>query len=290
MSQDRGLPAYQGHLNQQCVTIAEVLREKGYRTIMSGKWHVGDQRAYWPDRRGFDRFFGVPSGGGLYFYPSEFINRPIYRNGELVTPDPETFYSTDNFTDEAIAFVQEADAEDKPFFLYLAYIAPHFPLQAWPEDIAKYEGKYDAGYEAIRTRRFQRQQKLGVVSETAKLSPPGFPNWSSLANPAAEARKMEIYAAQVDRLDQNVGRLLEALKDMKALEQHDHYVLVGQRGYVRRNQPQCSESRNRHQRLLRILRKALGQREQHPVPALQKYDPRRGYDHPPNCALAKGNS
>ena len=218
MSQDRGFPAYQGHLNQQCVTIAEVLREKGYRTVMSGKWHVGDQRAYWPDRRGFDRFFGIPEGGGLYFYPSEFINRPIYRNGELVTPNPETFYSTDNFTDEAIQFIREADAEKKPFFLYLAYIAPHFPLQAWPEDIAKYQGKYDAGYEAIHTQRFRRQQNLGVVSEATKLSPADFPNWSSLADPAAEARKMEIYAAQVDRLDQNIGRLREALRSMNALD------------------------------------------------------------------------
>lgn len=218
MSQDRGLPAYQGHLNQQCVTIAEVLREKGYRTIMSGKWHVGDQRAYWPDRRGFDRFFGIPAGGGVYFYPSEFIDRSIYRNGELVTPNPETFYSTDNFTDEAIQFIREADAEQKPFFLYLAYIAPHFPLQAWPEDIAKYQRKYDAGYEAIRTQRFRRQQDLGVVSETTKLSPADFPNWSSLADPSAEARKMEIYAAQVDRLDQNIGRLREALRSMNALD------------------------------------------------------------------------
>ena len=218
MSQDRGFPAYQGHLNQQCVTIAEVLCEKGYRTIMTGKWHVGDQRPYWPDRRGFDRFYGIPSGGGLYFYPSEFIDRPIYRNGQPVTPNPETFYSTDNFTDEAIAFVQEADADNKPFFLYLAYIAPHFPLQAWPEDIAKYDGKYDAGYEAIRTQRFQHQQKLRVISEATKLSLANFPNWSSLADPADEARKMEIYAAQIDRLDQNVGRLLEALRNMNALD------------------------------------------------------------------------
>ena len=218
MSQDRGYPAYQGHLNQQCVTIAEVLREKGYRTIMTGKWHVGDEREYWPDRRGFDRFFGIPAGGGLYFYPSEFVDRPIYRNGKRVTPDPETFYSTDNFTDEAIRFVREADVAEQPFFLYLAHIAPHFPLQAWPEDIARYEGTYDAGYEAIRTHRFGRQQKLGVVSEQTNLSPADFPDWESMDDPSTEARKMEIYAAQVDRLDQNIGRLLDALRSMDALD------------------------------------------------------------------------
>ncbi len=218
MSQDRGHPSYQGHLNQQCVTIAEVLKEKGYRTIMSGKWHVGDERPHWPDRRGFNRFFALPNGGGLYFYPSEFVDQPIYRNGEQVTPDPETFYSTDNFTDEAIQFVEEATAEEKPFFLYLAHIAPHFPLQAWPEDIAKYAGKYDAGHEAIRSQRFRRQQQLGVVSPATKLSAADFPDWSSIEDPAAEARKMEIYAAQVDRLDQNIGRLLAALGSMDVLD------------------------------------------------------------------------
>ncbi len=218
MSQDWGIPAYQGHLNQQCVTIAEVLREKGYRTMMSGKWHVGGEREHWPDRRGFDQYFALPTGGGLYFYPSEFIDRPIYRNGELVTPDPETFYTTDNFTDEAIRFVEGATKEKEPFFLYLAHVAPHFPLQAWPEDIAKYQGKYDAGYEATRNQRFRRQQALGVTSTSTKLSPAGFPDWTSVEDPAYETRKMEIYAAQVDRLDQNVGRLTAALRGMDALD------------------------------------------------------------------------
>ncbi|MEQ9441349.1 MAG: arylsulfatase [Cyclobacteriaceae bacterium] len=218
MSQDRGYPEYQGYLNQQCMTIAEVLQGKGYRTVMAGKWHVGGERPQWPDRRGFDQFFGIPQGGGLYFYPTEFIDRPIYRNGEPVTPDSSTFYSTDNFTDEAIQFIRDAQDEQQPFFLYLAYIAPHFPLQAWPKDIAKYDGAYDTGYETIRQQRFQRQQQLGIVSTKLTLSPADYAAWNSLEEPGSEAHKMEVYAAQVDRMDQNIGKLVDALKDMGSLD------------------------------------------------------------------------
>ena len=217
MSSDLGNPSYQGHLNQQCVTIAEVLKEKGYRTIMSGKWHVGDEREYWPDKRGFERFYGIPKGGGLYFYPSKFIDRPIYRNAKRVKPDSATFYSTDAFTKEAMNFMEEASKDEKPFFLYLAYIAPHYPLQAWPEDIAKYKGRYDQGYEAIRQQRYSKQQKLHIVGADAALSPSDFPSWKTVEDQAEETRKMEVYAAQVDRMDQNIGKLLDRLEKMGEL-------------------------------------------------------------------------
>ena len=218
MSSDLGVPAYQGHLNEQCVTIAEVLKGKGYRTIMSGKWHVGNERSQWPDRRGFDQFYGIPSGGGLYFYPSKFIDRPIYRNGERVIPDSATFYSTDAFTEEALNFMEGASKDDKPFFLYLAYIAPHYPLQAWPEDIAKYKGRYDEGYQAIRQQRYRRQKELNLVGPDTELSPPDFPAWKAVENPSEEAHKMEVYAAQVDRMDQNVGKLLDRLEKTGVLD------------------------------------------------------------------------
>jgi arylsulfatase A-like enzyme len=217
MNDDRGIPAYQGHLNDQCVTIAEVLKKEGYRTIMSGKWHVGDKREYWPDRRGFERFYGIPAGGGLYFYPSTFIDRPIFRNGEQVYPDSSTFYSTDAFTDEAIKFVEEANTDEKPFFLYLAYIAPHFPLQAWPKDIAKYEGKYQEGYEPIRQRRFARQKELGIVNPDTQLSPADYTLWNQV-DTEAEAHKMAVYAAQLDRMDQNIGKLIQSLEDRDELD------------------------------------------------------------------------
>src|SRR5690606_37276172 len=122
------------------------------------------------------------SGGGLYFYPSKFIDRPIYRNQEQVFPDSSSFYSTNNFTDEAIGFIEEAVVENKPFFAYLAYIAPHFPLQALPEDIKKYENVYDPGYEAIRKRRFEKQRQLGVVTADHEISLPDFPSWETIKN------------------------------------------------------------------------------------------------------------
>ncbi len=218
MSSDLGDPAYQGYLNNQCVTIAEVLKENGYSTIMSGKWHVGNERSQWPDKRGFENFYGIPAGGGLYFYPSKFIDRPIYRNDKLVKPDSNTFYSTDAFTDEAMNFIEENKAGNKPFFLYLAYIAPHYPLQAWPEDIAKYEGKYDEGYEPIRQKRYEKQKRLNIISEETALSHPDFPAWNKMENQEKEARKMEVYAAQVDRMDQNIGKLIKKLEDMGELE------------------------------------------------------------------------
>lgn len=211
MVENYGYPAYQGFLNNKCVTIAEVLKEEGYTTIMTGKWHLGDEHQYWPDNRGFENYFGSPKGGGLYFYPSEFVDRPLFRNGKMVTPDPETFYSTDNFTTEAIQFIEQNNETEKPFFLYLAYIAPHFPLQAWPEDIAKYEGRYSVGYETIRKNRFERQKELGIIDTDVKLSPSDYDNWDE-ETAKEEAHKMAVYAAMVDRMDQNIGKLVDFLK------------------------------------------------------------------------------
>jgi len=217
MVQDLGEPSYQGFLNEKCATIPELLKESGYQTIMAGKWHVGDERAHWPDKRGFDEFFGIPKGGGLYFYPSKFIDRPIYRNNELVTPNSSTFYTTDDFTDEAIKFLSNSEKKESPFFMYLAYIAPHFPLQAWPEDIAKYEDKYMIGYEPIRQKRFERQKELGIIDQAVELSEPEYSFWDE-ERARVESQKMAVYAAMVDRLDQNVGKLIRYLKENDEFE------------------------------------------------------------------------
>jgi len=217
MVQDMGEPSYQGFLNEKCVTIPELLKESGYQTIMAGKWHVGDDREHWPDKRGFDQFFGIPQGGGLYFYPSKFIDRPIYRNDELVTPDSSTFYTTDDFTDEAVKFLSDSEKSEAPFFMYLAYIAPHFPLQAWPEDIAKYEAKYMVGYEAVRKKRFERQKELGIIDQTVDLSAPEYSFWDE-ERASVESQKMAVYAAMIDRLDQNIGKLIQYLKSNDEFE------------------------------------------------------------------------
>ena len=139
MDTDRSeFPEYQGYINDRSATIAELLGQNGYQTFMSGKWHVGHkERTMWPDHRGFDEFYGTPAGGGIYFYPSQFYDRPVYHNGEQVHPD-STWYSTDAFTDYSIDYIENRRDQDRPFFMYLAYVAPHFPLQAKKEDIDKY--------------------------------------------------------------------------------------------------------------------------------------------------------
>lgn len=215
-------PEYQGFLNKESITIAEALKQNGYNTFMSGKWHVGNARDQWPDKRGFDSFYGTPEGGGIYFYPSSFYKRDVYENGKQVTAD-STWYSTDAFTDAAISYVEKDKRSDNPFFMYLAYIAPHFPLQAKPEDIAKYEGVYEVGYDQIRNQRFNKQKELGLAEKEAELSPSLCPNWSSVEDKKTEARKMQVYAAMIDNLDQNVGRLITVLKERKL---YDNTVIM----------------------------------------------------------------
>ena len=207
------LPEYQGYLNKQSVTIAEVLKENGYQTFMSGKWHVGHkQREWWPDYRGFEQFYGIPAGGGIYFYPSKFYERPIYWNGELQTPD-SSWYSTDAFTDYSIDYIKNRRDKKKPFFMYMAYIAPHFPLQAKTEDIDKYRDTYKVGYDVIRNARFEKQKKLGIVSNELPASKPVYEDWETLENKDVEALEMAVYAAMIDCLDQNIGKLMSALED-----------------------------------------------------------------------------
>ncbi len=212
--------SYQGRLKDNAVTLAELLQPEGYRTIQVGKWHVGDERPYWPIDRGFERMYGIPAGGGVYFWPphSKVGNRPVFLGDVEQDIDPETWFSTDAFTDYAMDFVEEAHNDERPFFMYLAYIAPHYPLQAWPKDIAKYDGVYSEGYDAIRNTRFAKQKELGIVDESVTLSPADYSDWNSLSDKDMEETKMEIYAAQIDNMDQNIGRLLQKLEETDELD------------------------------------------------------------------------
>lgn len=216
------IPAYQGYLNRHCVTIAEVLQEAGYHTYLSGKWHVGDDPENWPEQRGFEQTYHIPNGGGIYFYPSLFAersNRPLIENGQQIQP-PQGWYSTDGFTDRALSFIARPENQTTPFFLYVPYIAPHYPLQAKPEDIDKYRNRYQAGYQAIRDARFAKQEATGVVEPGFPLSKPEFKPWEQMnaKKQASEAERMAVYAAQVDCIDQNVGRIVQALKDQGLYE------------------------------------------------------------------------
>ena len=225
MTADSGVPGYRGFLSDRCVTIAEVLRPAGYFTAMAGKWHVGDrERAWLPLQRGFDRFYGVPEGGGFYFKVKKgrtvLDGNDVLYSAERQTPDG--WYSTDAWTEQGIRFIDEALAAKKPFFLYLAHNAPHFPLQAPPEDIARWRGKFREGWDVLRERRYRRQVELGVIDRAWPLSPrpEGVKAWDALSEAERDRfdRIMAVYAAVMERMDRSVGRLVAALKERGALD------------------------------------------------------------------------
>ncbi len=194
----------------KCVLISEVLQSAGYHTAMVGKWQGRDLAV----ERGFDRFFG-PMCQAKISYFNEVQNNPFYLNDKRWTFPDQGFYMTESFNDHAVQFVEEAAAQDKPFFLYLAYIAPHWPLHARQADIAPYRETYlQQGWDLCRQRRFQRQQQLGVVDDAWRLSPkpPGAPDWKSRQHKPWQAERMAVYAAQVSGIDRGVGRILAALK------------------------------------------------------------------------------
>ncbi|MCP3914070.1 MAG: arylsulfatase [bacterium] len=213
------------------VTLGEVLRAAGYRTLMAGKHH-GTENPY---ERGFDRYYGLRDGACNYFNPGERregepqpaqkrANRAWCIDGETLkpyTPDDPDFYTTDAFTDAALGFLDDYAEEEKPFLLYVAYNAPHDPLQAPASDIAKYAGKYDAGWDVVREARYRRQIASGLFeSETTPLSKADFGDWEGLSEEErrVEIRRMQVYAAMVDRLDQNVGRIVAKLEELGELD------------------------------------------------------------------------
>lgn len=224
MMNDTGLPGYQGDLGSNVQTIAEVLSPAKYSTYLSGKWHVtpkihpGSSQHNWPRQRGFDRFYGTIHGAGSFFDPNS-----LTRDNTLISPHadkeykPKEFYYTDAINDHATRFINEHENED-PFFLYVAHTAPHWPMHALPKDIQKYKGRYDGGWEKIREARYQKQLKLGLIDPKWKLSPRDAESWEDAKNKKWEIRLMEVYAAMVDRMDQGLGRIINALENRKMLE------------------------------------------------------------------------
>ncbi len=222
MMDDRGIDGYRGNLNNQCRTIAEVLKPAGYATYMSGKWHVTRHVApegpkfNWPRQRGFDRFFGTIHGAGSFFDP----NSLTLENTQI--PPGDNFYYTDAISDHAAGYIREHGVKnpDQPFFIYVAFTAPHWPMHARPEDIAKYKSKYDAGWDGVRAARYERMVKMGLIKKDWPLSPRDSksPAWKEAPDKEWESRLMEVYAAMVDSLDQGVGRIVKALKDTKQFD------------------------------------------------------------------------
>lgn len=218
---DYHLPGYRGFLSQQTNTLAEVLKTAGYRTLMTGKWHVGMQyREQMPLQRGFDRYYGVLDGASNYFKP--VFPRGITLDNDLIDISDPGYYTTDAFTRNAIHFIHEGQMENaaQPFFLYLAFTAPHWPLQAPKEVIDKYRDRYLDGWEPLREQRYQRMIKMGLVDSSWELSPLDIFSWSSLKPEKRQemALRRAIYAAQIDRMDQNIGRLVQYLKENNLYE------------------------------------------------------------------------
>lgn len=213
-----GVPEYQGKLSSNVVTISEVLKQAGYTTLMSGKWHLSFfDKNQWPLQRGFDKFYGFISGAGNYFKPDS--PRFIFDGNGKIDIKDENYYTTDAFTDKAIKFISEAitDNQERPFFLYLSYNAPHWPLQAPKSEIDKYRGKYMNGWKNLRQQRYNRMIEMELIDSTWNLSYDDIVSWESLDKPKQKEMdlRMAIYAAMIDRMDQNIGRLVEDLKRKK---------------------------------------------------------------------------
>ncbi len=215
--------AYQGQLAADAQTIPEALQPLGYRSYMTGKWHVtltgyGDNDPSWPINRGFNEFYGTLTGSGSYFAPVDLYRDRTHIQKETL---PKDFYYTDAISEESAKMIHRHAKEhgNQPMFLYVAFKSPHWPLHAKPQDIAKYKGKYDQGWEGLREQRFARQKELGLFDKNAELPPPA-KDWQALTPAQKEAitRRMEVYAAQVDSMDQGVGVIIRALEQEKMMD------------------------------------------------------------------------
>ena len=230
---DPGFPGFTCEIPEAAPTLAESLRAGGYATFMVGKWHLtlesrlhdAADRSSWPLQRGFDRYFGSMDGFTSLHHPHRLV-----RDNSVVdiAEFPEGYFLTDQLVDEALGMIGDlrVNASDRPFFLYFAHTSVHGPIQAKASDIARHEGRYEAGWNALRERRFARQRELGIVSRDAVLpegalaSEDRIPDWGSLSAEERElfARHMEVYAAAVDSVDQSIARLRERLAELGELD------------------------------------------------------------------------
>jgi len=216
----RGQPGYEGYLNFQIAALPELLRDAGYHTYMTGKWHLGLTTETDPAARGFERSFALLQGGAGAFSNMLPLFGPgkakYHEDGRLLDSLPDDFYSTAFYTERMIDYIDAGQGDGRPFFAYLAYTAPHWPLQAPAESIARYRGKFDQGYDAYREERLSRLKELGFIAQDVEAFSrlPGEPAWDELTveQQRVEARRMEIYAAMVDDVDRYFGRLLDHLK------------------------------------------------------------------------------
>jgi len=222
MVNDQNLEGYRGTLNDKCVTIAEALKAAGYSNYMSGKWHVTPHpkstseldKSNWPLQRGFDKFYGILNGASSFWDPNSLVrdNEQITHVNDSLYRPKETYHLTDAISDNAITFLKEHDGS-KPFFMYMAYTAAHWPMHARAKDINKYQGTYNAGYDTIRKHRLEKLKQLGLVDANTTISKT-YGSWENVQNESLELELMKTYAAMVDQMDRGLGRLTNTLKEI----------------------------------------------------------------------------
>jgi len=213
-----GQPGYEGFLNERVVSVASILRDAGYHTYMAGKWHLGHEPNQDPSKRGFERAYTMLQGGTSHFDDEWMMYAnytPTYREDGVRTHVPKGFYSTEFYADKIIKYMDE-QRDNKPFFAYLAFTAPHDPLHVPDEWLDRYKGQYNNGYNALRTRRLARMKELRIVPGATELGPwvKGIPQWEGLTaeQKKMEIRRMEIYSAMVENIDHHIGRVLQYLE------------------------------------------------------------------------------
>jgi arylsulfatase len=219
-----GKPGYEGHLNNRVVSLAEALREGGYHTYMAGKWHLGHDPQSYPHARGFDESFSMLFGGASYWsdmFGMMAVHEEVaeyVHNDKLLTELPQDFYATRSYTDFLMDSIRANRGSGKPFFAYLAFTAPHDPVQVPEPWLSQYRGNYDSGYEALKAQRGERARKMGLVPADAPMPPrhPMLPAWNALSaeDKALQARGMEVYAGLVTNMDYHVGRMMNFLRDI----------------------------------------------------------------------------
>lgn len=263
MNQDLGKPAYRGELNDRCVTIAEVLRANGYRTGMAGKWHlvhlaispggpaakrlinfeaeaeISPSKRNWPCNRGFEDHWGTIPGVDSFYDPYGLVH-----NEQTIRPDKKDFYYTDFITDHSVQMIDRFASEGKPFFLYVAYTAPHWPMQAREEDIAPYKDTYSVGWDRIRQDRFERQVAMGLVRREQGLSPRAtlrlgsgasvLGPWENAPEKAWQARRMAVYAGMIASMDRGIGRIQEKLRE-RGIDRNTVVIFLSDNGACAEN-------------------------------------------------------
>jgi arylsulfatase A-like enzyme len=259
MNQDLGQPAYRGELNDRCVTIAQVLRDGGYHTGMAGKWHlchlaisqggprarrmvnfedeapISQSKANWPCNRGFEEHWGTIAGVESYYDPYSLVH-----NEQTIRPQGKDFYYTDFITDHTVGLIDQFAADAKPFFIYAAYTAPHWPMQAREADIERYAHTYDVGWDKIREERYRRQVEMGLIRKEWNLSPRAayrgmndgasvLEAWDAAPDKAWQSRRMAVYAAMIECMDRGIGRILDELK-AKRLDDNTLVIFLSDNG------------------------------------------------------------